>query len=334
MTTFGDEASDGMPARSHGTRLFHYDATCARPAEGTGPALRTRPVGGLPHGDGYARLTGRELVVQSRGTDGTTGEPAFTWASDPGGPDDHLKWAALVAHTATSGLPGFDAPDAGELVGSVEMSAQVFGAARHPFGDAVRDPGTDPRLAVGAFLVLDRETRAVFDFFLADRQVFAVYERLPGDGGGDAFAYAVPVGERSPEQVHRLEVALDRARRRARWILDGRTVLTVDPVGAPLPPAHTPHLALGRARSAPVDAAPRQLTFGLGMLTWLGAAGPDGRALVRTSAPTGPATEGAVPHGYVDGHGRRENRLWGQGVRLRVRRLSVTAYPRPRPDGG
>lgn len=255
MTTFGDEASDGMPARSHGTRLFHYDATCAQPAEGTGPALRTRPVGGC------------------RTETGTRVSPAGNWSYSPGAPTGRPASprspgrVTRADRTTTSNgqrwwrtpppaaCPGSTRRTPGKLVGSVEMSAQVFGAARHPFGDAVRDPGTDPRLAVGAFLVLDRETRAVFDFFLADRQVFAVYERLPGDGGGDAFAYAVPVGERSPEQVHRLEVALDRARRRARWILDGRTVLTVDPVGAPLPCG--PHTAPG-SRPGAVGAGGRR----------------------------------------------------------------------------
>ncbi|MFI1381870.1 DUF6081 family protein [Embleya sp. NPDC020886] len=308
--------------------LFDRPGSAGLRTTGPRPDWQIRPVGTLPLGDARVRTGDAGSVVEPPETT-AGGAPAFGYATGPGGADDHLKWCALVAHTASSGLPGFDAPGGGELVGAAELAVRVFGAERHPFGDAVAEPQADPRLGAGALLALDRETGLVFDFFVSNRHIHAVYERLPRPGTGwAAFTYLVPVAERTPDLVRRLEIGLDRDAGTVRWSVDGEQVLSVARLG---------HLSLPRTHlvidhgGTEESAVPRQLAFGLGLFTLLDAAGPDGRGLVRLSAERyyDPARGAPAPQRFRDELGLRANRLWGQGVRLTVRRVTVTTGPAP-----
>ncbi|MFI1797438.1 DUF6081 family protein [Streptomyces sp. NPDC020379] len=275
--------------------LFDWHGAAGFHATGPRPDWQIRTGGPLPHGDASARTTPAGLVVEPAATDPETGTPAFR----PGG-DDHLKWCALTAHTASSGLPGYDAPATGELTIRGELAARVFNAARHPFGDAVADAEGDPRLGAGALLAIDRETGLVFDFFVSNRRIHAVYERMrpPGARCG-AFTCLVPVADRAPDLTHLLEIGLDRSRGTACWRVDGREVLSVGDLGTPL---HE-HLVIDHGGPAE-RVIPRQLACGIGLFTLLDAAGPDGRRL-------------------SGGH-HAPHRLWGQGVRLTARRITVT----------
>jgi hypothetical protein len=246
-----------------------------------------RPAGPLAHGDGTMRATSDGLTVESGGTHPTTGLPAFTWLAEPG-QDDHIKWSVFARGTAPHGFPGFPVDQV--LTCAAVMSARTFGTAEHPFGDAVDDPDADPRLAAAALIVADIESRTIFDFLLTNTAVYAFYERLGG------FSYAVPVAHRTPSAWHDLAVRYDRPAGVVQWWVDGAAVLTVERIGQRcLDPRY---LVLDHGGAAdPV--APRQLTVGMGMLTLLDATGPDGGGLTR--------------------------RLWGQGVRMAVRRIAVSA---------
>ncbi|MBT2383945.1 DUF6081 family protein [Streptomyces sp. ISL-11] len=303
-----------------GRVLFDRDGRAGFRATGPDPDWQIRPIGPLPLGDAVVRTTAAGLVVQPEAIDPDTGTPAFAYAAGPGGPDDHLKWCALAARTASSGMPGFDAPATGGLTGTAELSVRVFNAGRHPFGDAVTDPEADVRLGAGALLALDRETGLVFDFFLTNRRVYAVYERMrPPGADWAAFTYAVPVADRGPGRTHRLGITLDRAADTVHWTVDGGRALSAGRLG--LPSLAREHLVIDHG-GTPRRATPRQLTFGLGLFALLDAAGADGRGLVRLSAD--PYTE---PVGFRYEQGRREHRLWGQGVRLTLGRLTVTTTP-------
>ncbi|MCC3767134.1 DUF6081 family protein [Streptomyces sp. UNOC14_S4] len=287
--------------RATRTTLFDWHGAAGFRTAGPRPDWQLRPVGPLPRGDATVRTTPAGLVVEPEATDPGTGTPAFRRTAGPGG-DDHLKWCALAARTASTGLPGFDAPATGELTVRGELAARVFNARRHPFGDQVADAEGDPRLGAGALVTVDRETGLVFDFFVSNRRIHAVYERMRPPGARcAAFTCLVPVADRSPDRTHLLEIGLDRSRGTVRWRVDGRVVLSVGDLGAPL----RDHLAIDHGGPAG-RATPRQLACGLGLFTLLDAAGPDGRALTR------------------DAHGRHAHRLWGQGVRLTVRRITVT----------
>ncbi|MFJ9903593.1 DUF6081 family protein [Streptomyces sp. NPDC101152] len=314
--------------------LFDWHGTAGLGCEGPDADWRLRPVGELLHGDATIRTTGSGLVVESGAHRAPGAPPEFGHATGPGGADDHLKWCALVERTAASGLPGFDAPESGELTVTAWLAPRVFGAGRHPFGDAVTDSESDARLAAGALIALDPYSGLVFDFFLTNRRIHAVYERLyrPGDDRA-AFSYLIPVADRSPgdgegDRGHLLEIAFERSAGTVTWRVDGKQVLRVGRLGCRS--LGREHLAIDHGGvERPV--VPRQLVFGLGLFTLLDAAGPDGRGLVRLSPDpdhyVDPALDDPVPQRFWDEHGRRRHRLWGQGVRLTARRLTVAVRP-------
>lgn len=242
-----------------------------------------RPLGGRADGDGVAS-TGREgLVVVPTATHLHSGEPAFAEPPEPGGPD--LRWAALAAHTSSAGYPGFDALAGTQLTVAAELSARAFGLDEHPYGDAVVDPRVDSRLGGGALITLDRESGVVCDVLLTEGRVFALYERLPRPGGhGAVFSYAVPAGDRSPDQWHEAEVVYDLDGGVVRWSVDDQLILIVDRVGRRLGPDHAAHCTADNGL-ADDDAAPRQLAAGLGLMA---------------------------------------EQAWGQGARLAVRQFTIS----------
>ncbi|MCD9140890.1 DUF6081 family protein [Streptomyces albireticuli] len=116
------------------------------------PDGRIRPVGPPPYGDAGVRTTGAGTAVEPEAMDpaaGTSaaGTPVLGHATDPGGPDGHLKWCVLLARTASSGPPGPDAPGPGELACAAELFARVFNTGRHPVGEAATGAGADARPA-------------------------------------------------------------------------------------------------------------------------------------------------------------------------------------------
>lgn len=262
------------PAALAGTTLFADDF-----ADGLA-RWQVRPLGDRPGGDGRVTTSPDGLVVAPPGLDPGTGEPRFADAT--GGP--HLRWAALAAHTSSRGLPGFDTAPHG-LVVAAELSARVFGlgplAAGHD-GDHERDV----RLGAAALITLDRETGVVFDVMVTQRAVVAVYERLPAAGGTAVFSYAVPVADRRPDEAHRVAVAYDPGSSQVVWHVDGAEALRIDAPGRRCLPSRY----LVRDDGGPDgDAAPAQLTAGLGLLA---------------------------------------DETLGQGVRLRVRSVEVRAGTR------
>jgi hypothetical protein len=287
--------------------------------------------------DGLATTTPDGLRLVSGGAHPRTGKPAFTQTvgpHDPGGRPgslDHVKWLTWANVPASEGGLGFDVAPGEELVCEAWLSGTAYGVAGHPFGSAVADPGGDPRLAVCGMPVQDLLTGAAFSFFLTNRRVYAFYERLPHHrehlGRYGAFLHTVPVATRRPEDEHHLRVAYDRSRGLARWFLDGVLVLSVDRIGRRLPSRR--HLVLDHG-GTDVPVAPSQLALGLGIFTILDGAAPGrpGSGLVRLDAARGhyrdPASGDGAPQAFIDDASLADNRLWGQGAALRVRRLRVS----------
>ncbi|MFD5920024.1 DUF6081 family protein [Kitasatospora sp. NPDC058201] len=327
---FHDEFRDGFPDGFRGG--LHdglHDGLRAglRAGSGPGPGWQAR-------GDGVATVSADGLLVRSAGTDPVTGAPAFTATCDPaapgGGRGDHLKWTALVRHTAGSGLPGFDVPDGGALTVGAVLTARFPGTGRHPFGAAVADPASDLRLAAAGLVAFDPASRAAFDFLLTDTRVYALYERLPEPAGSGAprpaaFSQAVPVAVRTPESWHRCAVRVDRGGTRVTWLLDGAEVFAVDRIGHR--PAGREHLLLDHGGEPGEPVRLGQLAVGLATMTLLDGAGPDGRGLVRLDAAPGhyyDVRSGApAPQAFVDERSRPESRLFGAGAVLRVREVTV-----------
>lgn len=253
---------NGAPQAADTSRVvFADDFSGPLSARSAGALWRLRPVGPFPAGDGILS-TGREgLVVVPTGTDPGTGDPAFADSPERLGDADHLRWALMANRTSTAGFPGFDTGDDSWLTVSTELSLIGYGLQRHPYGEAVRDPGRDLRLGAGMLVCVDLETGIVLDFIVTDRCVLAVYERLalPGTTHG-AFSFAVPVADREPEDVHALAIRYEAAA--AHWYVGGVEVLSVDALGLRSLDARFLKRDNGLAEQV---ATPRQMTCGLSL---------------------------------------------------------------------
>ncbi|WP_432020718.1 DUF6081 family protein [Streptomyces sp. 1222.5] len=313
--------------------LFHEDFHYGFSATGADATWHTQDVAGVPGGDGVAHASALGLAVVPTGVNPRTGAPAFVSTTgqqaDGGeGTRDHVKWTAMPNRTAQSGLPGFDVPEAGALVCTTTLAVSAYGMEDHPFGAAVTDPQADPRLGCGSMITADVETASIFGFFVTNTRIYANYERLrlPGTTYA-AYTYAVPVAGRSPGDLDTLRITLDRARATVVWAVNGRQVLAVDRIGHPV--LDRAHLLLDHA-GEPEDVAPRQLISGIGMFTLLdGSLDADGTGLVRIdSAPShyvNPRSGEPWPQKFLDEQSTPDSRLWGQGVALNVREVSVVA---------
>lgn len=287
--------------------------------------------GGVTASDGRATTSYRGLTVVPSGTDPATGQPAFAYTTGQqsaggGGDKDHMKWLAYPRHNGSTGYPGYDTSATGQWSCESSLSVQTRNMDKHPFGSAVSDPQGDIRLGSAGLVAADLQTGMVLDFHVTNNTVYAFYERLryPGTTYA-AFTYAVPVARISQGAQIDTQVVLDNGGTRARWKVNGFTVLTVNKVGT---------LELDRKYlqtdhgGTQETVAPKQLTCGLGLFSMLDGVGADGRGLVRLDSTNGfyysPRQGAPTPQTFVDETSQPGNRLWGQGVDLRVASLKVT----------
>ncbi|MDK9497419.1 DUF6081 family protein [Streptomyces katrae] len=291
--------------------------------------------GGLTANDGIATTSTRGLNVVPSGKDPVTGQPAFAWttgqqAAGGGGDKDHMKWLAYPRHNGTTGYPGYDVPPNGQLTCESSLSVQTRNMERHPFGTAVSDPQGDVRLGSAGLVTADLQTGMVMDFHVTNNTVYAFYERLryPGTTYA-AFTYAVPVARITPGTQVNTQVVLENGGTRARWKLNGFTVLTVNKLGTL--ELDRKYLQTDHGGTEEV-VAPKQATCGLGVFSMLDGAGADGRGLVRLDSTNGfyYNTRLGAPTGqtFLDETSQTGSRIWGQGVDLRAANLKVTTGER------
>lgn len=307
----------------------------------TGPTARWRYVQAsaeLIADDAVVTVTDDGLRLVARGRNPVTGEPAFT-RTVPGDRDrpgavpgfaDHAKWIAYVDRQAASGFQGFDAEPGRILSCEATVSGRTYGTQGHPFGDAVRDPEDDLRLAGAMLNTIDPETSVAFDFIMTNKRLYAFYGRTNFArrqlGRYGSFACTVPLAERSPDDRHHVRISYDRAAGTVRWLLEGEEVLRVDRIGLPLG-RDTLTLDEGGALSV---VEPRQLSFGMGMLTLLDGSWPTGQGLVRLSTRTTyyrPDRGEPYEQAFVDEESRESSRLFGQGAELTISDYTVTSAP-------
>lgn len=283
--------------------------------------------------DGLVSTSSQGLKVVPTGTNPTTGLPAFAWTTGQQsagglGTFDHIKWAAMLKHTASSGIDGFDTPSSGTLSCTTTLGATGTGMAQQPFGAAVSDPDADPRLGSGVMLFTDQESGVIFDFFVTNKKIYAVYERrrISETQTYASFSYAVPVANRSSATEHdTLRISYNRAASAVTWAVNGTSVLSVSHVGTRAIDRAYMTLDHGGTEET-VDL--RQLDCGLGTFTLLdGAMGAEPRGLVRIDSAIDyydPKTGAPTPQTFLDEASTAADRLWGQGVELDVCDIKVT----------
>lgn len=286
-----------------------------------------------PH-DAIVRVDGDGLSVIPKGVNPVSGEPAFTQTMVPVPPEaefpgvlDHVKWVASVNHRSSKGFTGFDTLSGKTIHVEAVVGGRTFGTAGHPFGDAVRDPAGDFRLSAFAMVTMDTETNVVFDFFLTNNSIYAMYERAPfareAFGHYAAFSFAVPVATRTPDDWHRLAVSYDRDANVARWFIDGSLMLEVDRVGRRIDRRYMAIDVGGEDQVVQLN----QLECGLGMFSLMDASIGGGPGLIDLygypmffDTLRGEPT----PLDYVDRESRESSRLFGQGAQVRCRSFAVS----------
>ncbi len=124
---------------------------------------------------------------------------------------------------------------------SVEMAAETY-----------RSNADDLRDAFAGFILMDLSTGMIFDFVTTGRKIGAIYERLLIPGLTDektAFTYLIesPFAGIStgPGRLHQYQVRIDAPKRRAEWLVDGRSFF--------------------RAAEIPVES--KEITVGFGLFT-------------------------------------------------------------------
>jgi Family of unknown function (DUF6081) len=207
-------------------------------------------------------------------------------------PHDNVK--ALIYSTAD-----FSPGPAGRLTVEADMRVETFDTARNPYG---ADAG-DVRLGCGAFNTIGLKTSMVFDFFVSNSHIVALYERLPftltKDDPYPLFTELLPVAVPTvPSRWHRYAIAYDRGNDRVEWRVDGAVVAERSAVGAP--PGE-------RGPIVKIDS----LKIGGGLFTLLGDLNND-------RAKTGDRDKipGLDP--------RYERTLFGQGARVEFGKFQVT----------
>jgi Family of unknown function (DUF6081) len=275
----------------------------------------------------------------------STGLPCFSLtvgqeATNGGLPGqlDHMKWLVYANHMASTGFPGFDAVNGQELSFSTRMTGQTFGTRLHPFGS--KASANDVRTAVFAQATIDIETNMVFDFFFTNKRVYVLYERL-ANGWTEAkkyaaFTFAVPVAARTPDSVHDVKIAYDRAAGTVRWILDGKEVYRVTQIGRHI----DRRFMLIDCGGVEETVEMRQLNCGMGLFAILDGSDGSKPGLVRLSGMPGyyfaPSRGEPSPQSFVDETSQPSSRLFGQGAEFRIGAYRVSSQvagaPAPAPD--
>lgn len=290
--------------------------------------------------DGITSTSLLGLHVRSAGTHPHTGKPAFTLTvaqedDDNGGLPggvDHVKWLAYTNSTASSGFPGFDATSGNEVSCLAIMSGRLHGVANHPFKSAVKNPNADYRLASFALNTIDFDTFMVYDFFLTNNVVYALYERLPFGrpvhGNYAAFTHAIPLVKYHPNLPLLLRIGYDKDAGVVRWYINEQEMFRVDQIGMRLPTRQFLTIDHGGEETL---VSPDQITCGMGMFTLLDAYRPSQKALVKLSSEPGayfhPELGEPAPLDFVDEESLESSRLWGQGGEFRVLRYWVSSLP-------
>jgi hypothetical protein len=329
-------ASASTPARAEEGAGFHlvwddFDTPWAKDTRwllfGPGPAYTAD--------DAIVTNTHFGIFARSKGTNDKTGAPAFvnTLGHDAGAiaAFDHAKYLVIMNHFNSRGFVGFDAEEGQELSCAATISGQVYGAEDHPFGDAVRHPGADPRLGAAAISAFDPEFFVIFNFLLTNETIFAFYERpafaRPPDDDFAAFSFAVPVRARRPWERHRLRIAYDRSRGLVRWLVDGDEVYRVDTIGARI----DRQFMLVDHGGHDEIVTPAQLDCGMALFDFLDGVGPTGRGLVQIDAESSsyfyPPVGEPVRMDFVDPESLEQDRIFGQGASMEVGHFVVESVP-------
>lgn len=108
------------------------------------------------------------------------------------------------------------------------------------FGNFIKNPNEDCRIACTGLITLDPELLLTNDWLCTNDIIYALVERLPVVGTTYAsYTYVVPIFKRDPKvdplfDFHKFQVSFDRAKGTITWILDDKPALRITQIGTRL----------------------------------------------------------------------------------------------------
>lgn len=251
---------------------------------------------------------------------------------------DHIKYFALTKQY-------FTAPNDGkELVTETVLSCFQILPDEIPFpyappGSAtgIADPEEDPRLCAAVFNNIDEETFLVADFFVTNKRVYALYERLPfGRGNGNlpsnymAFTHLIPLSTRKPEDNIKLSIAYNKKLNYVRWIINDIEMFRVNRLGYPIGQEYR----VIQHDGLPELVTPNGFKTGFGAFSLLDAYAPNNLQRWNNAGLVNLEGENKVNPMYTDQNGEplpleyihpssRDVQVFGQGVDMTLRYISV-----------
>lgn len=279
--------------------------------------------------DGEISKNANGISVIPKGVNQKTGLPAFSKTCSPqkGGVLDHIKWMIQAEHHNSDGTPGFKILPGKTIKMETVAGGELYGVDKHPFGDAVTDPDSDFRLGALAMVNMDPDTNIVFDFFLTNAKIYALYERTPLGrkkyGNYASFSFAIPLMDRKPGEIHHLAITYNRDTNTARWFVEGKEKFKVENIGNKIDRKYMFIDAGGEDQIVCLD----RITCGLGMFTVMDGTLDGRKALVNLSGTNDGYCLGTKEVlTYVDAESRQTNRLFGQGAKMICNSFAVSYF--------
>lgn len=268
--------------------------------------------------DFHIKRQNNQLELFPKDTNPQTGQPMFTRDIPQQillGQMDHMKFS-LIAQNSRS-KTSFTVPDSGSLNIEANVGGEIYGLNNQPFGKYVKSPESDFRLGTNVLMVMDPESMMVFDFFITNKMIYAVYEHgksMDVKNGAASFSYAIPLKKRDTNDMNKLRISYSKSKDIATWFIDDKELFHVDNVGLLIDRQFMTIDNGGQAKIVKIQ----QLNAGFGIFSLMDGA-IDGQGLINLVGDDSyyDPLQGE-PHAarFLDNQSLRANRLFGQGAKL------------------
>ena len=307
--------------------LFHDDFSQGfLEGKKTGSMWKVFKMGPVKADDGIVTVKDNVLHVVPKGVNHETGLPAFSGTASKGmmGKNDHMKWNCNAQYKSGR-KSGVELVSGKTLVVEAVIGVNSFGMENHPFGSLVEDPKGDPRLGAGVLVTQDLPTMTIFDFFVTENQIFAVYERAEllrlFKGRYASFSFAVPIASHKKGDFNTLSLKFNKEKNTVQWYVDGEMKYELLKPGCII---DRQYMLIDNGGKDTIINLTR-INAALGMFSLMDGA-RKGTGLVNLSGSKGffnPQVGEPQPPVFFDEESKKESRLFGQGVELMCKDFSI-----------
>lgn len=271
------------------------------------------------------KITNQGLEVFPKAVNSETKEPMFTRdipQSSPMGQLDHLKFSMTAKNSSKKS--SFTVPETGTINFETTLNNHTYGLSQQPFGKNIKNPQIDFRLGNSTLMLMDPVNMVVFDFFVTNEVIYAVYERgknMQGHTDYAAYSYAIPLKTRNKNDFNKLRISYNKTVNTVKWYIDDEEVYSVNHIGQLI---DRKYMTIDNG-GIPKEIHVSQLNAGLGIFTLMDGS-IDGQGLIDLVGDDSyyNPTEGFPTRAnFLDQQSKKENRLFGQGVKLTAKNFLI-----------